>query len=141
MPFTRAPNPARTPRFSRRNYRLTGRVLAIGRLPSESTQDDGPLADRFLCLDLPNDMLGPDADCRVSEARWKPCTNPHDTTDLPQFLAAEITQYVLNNHTPNPPPFHVTADDVSVPVERLEVDKISSHPSLRNRGGAIAVLY
>ena len=50
-------------------------------------------------------------------------------------------QYVLNNHTNKSPPFHVTADDVSAPVERLEIGKISSHRSLRGWGGAIAVLY
>ena len=39
-----------------------------------------------------------------------------------------------------PPPFHVTPDNVSVPVERLEVDKISSRRSVLSRGGSIAVL-
>ena len=91
-------------------------------------------------MDLPNDIPGPDAHCRVSVARCKPCTNPYDTSDLPRYLPAGLTQFVLNNYTTTPP-FHVTADDVSVPVERLEVDKISSHRSVRGRGGVIAVLY
>ena len=86
-------------------------------------------------------MPGPDAHCRVSVAQFKPCINPHDTTDLPRYLPAGLTQYVLNHHTTKSPPFHVTADDVSVPIERLEFDKISSHRSVRGRGGAIAVLY
>ena len=116
-------------------------MLAIGPSPFDSTPDGRPLAAKLLYLDLPNDMPGPDAHCRVSTARCKPCTNPYDTTDLPRYFPAGLTRYVLNNYTNRSPPFHVTADDVSVPVERLEVDKISSHPSLRNRGGAIAVLY
>ena len=69
-------------------------------------------------------MPGPDAHCRVSVARGKPRTNPRYTTDLPRYLPAGLTQYVLNNYTTKSPPFHVTADDVSVPIECLEVDKI-----------------
>ena len=86
-------------------------------------------------------MPGPDAHCRVSVAQCKPCTNHHDTTDLPRYLPAGLTQYVLNNYTTKSPLFHVTADEVAVPVERLEAAKISSHRSVRGRGGAIAVLF
>ena len=86
-------------------------------------------------------MPGSDAHCWVSVACCKPYNNRHDTTDLPRYLLAGLTQYVLNNYTNKSPPFHVFADDVSVPVERLEVDKISSHGSVRGRDGAIAVLY
>ena len=71
----------------------------------------------------------------------QPCTNPHDTTDLPRYLPAGLTQYLFNNYTKQSASFHVTADDVSVPVERSEVDKIFSHRSVRGRGGAVAVLY
>ena len=39
------------------------------------------------------------------------------------------------------PPYHVTQDDVSAPLQRLEVEKITGHQSVRGRGGAIAVLY
>ena len=39
------------------------------------------------------------------------------------------------------PPYHVTEDDVTVPIERLEVGKITSHRSGRDRGGVTAVLY
>ena len=95
----------------------------------------------MLYFGLPNDMSGPDAHFRVSVTRCKPCTNSHDTTDLPRYLSAGLTQHILNNYTTTPPPFHVTADDVSMPVERLEVDKISSHRSALGRDGAIAVLY
>ena len=115
--------------------------LAVGPSPSDSTPDGRPLAAKQIYVDLPNDMPGPDAHCRVSIARYNPCANPHDTTDLPRYLPAELTQYVLNNYTTKSSLFHVAADDVSVPVERLEVDKISSHRSVRGRGGAIAVRY
>ena len=86
-------------------------------------------------------MSDPDAHCRVSVARCKPCTNSRDTTDLPRYLLTGRTQQLLNSYTTKFPSFHVTADDVSVPVERLEVDKISTHRSVRGRGGVVVVLY
>ena len=92
------------------------KILAVGPSPPDSTPDDRPLADKLLCLDLANDMPGPDAHCRVTVARCKPCTNPHDTSNLPQYHPAGLTQYALNNYTNKSPPFHVTADDVSVSV-------------------------
>ena len=116
-------------------------VLGVGPSLSDSTPDGRLLAAKLLYLDLPNDMSGPDAYCRVSVARCKPCTNPHDISDPPGCLRAGLTQHVLNNYPTNPPPFRVTADDVFVPVDRFEVDKISSHRSVRGRGGAIAVRY
>ena len=39
------------------------------------------------------------------------------------------------------PPYHVTQDDASSPLQRLEVEKITGHHSVRGRGGVIAVLY
>ena len=48
---------------------------------------------------------------------------------------------MLNTYTIKSPPYHVTEDDVSVPSERLEVEQITSHRSVRGRGGVIAVLY
>ena len=39
------------------------------------------------------------------------------------------------------PLFHVAQDDVSAPLQRLEVEKITGHQSVRGRGGVIAVLY
>ena len=117
------------------------KILAVGPSPSDLTPDGRPLAAQLLYLDLPNAMPGPDAHWWVSVARCKPCTDAHDPTDLPQYLPAGLTQYVLSKYTKKSLPFHATADDFSVPVERSEVDKISSHRSVRGRGGAIAVLY
>ena len=36
---------------------------------------------------------------------------------------------------------YVTQDDFAAPLQRLEVDKITGHQSVRGRGGIIAVLY
>ena len=81
------------------------KILAVGLTRSDSTPDDRPLAAKSLYLDLSNDMPGADAHCRVSVARCKPCTNPHDTTDLLQLLPTGLTQYVLNNQI-SPLPRH-----------------------------------
>ena len=86
-------------------------------------------------------MPGADARWRVSVQRCKPCATPHDQGDMPNYLPTGLTQYVLNNFSKNPPPYHVTQDDVSTPLHRFEVEKITCHLSVRGRGGVIAVMY
>ena len=113
--------------------------LAVG--PCSKAPDGSPLAAKLLYLDLPSDLPGKDSKRRVSVARCKPCANPHDAEDLPRFLPTGLTQYVLNNYTTKSPPYHVTENDVSTSVERLEVEQITGHQSVRGRGGVIAVLY
>ena len=73
--------------------------------------------------------------------RCKPCAIPHDSSDMPKYLPAGLTQYVLNNFSKKSPPYHVTQDDVSAPFQRLEVEKITRQQSVLGRGGVIAVLY
>ena len=70
-----------------------------------------------------------------------PAPNPHDSSDMPKYLPAGLTQYVLNNFSKKSTPYHVTQDDVSAPLQRLKVEKITGHHSVRGRGGVIAVLY
>ena len=48
---------------------------------------------------------------------------------------------MLNNFPTYPSPYHVTQDDVSPPLQRLEVEKITGHQSLRGGGGVIAVMH
>ena len=60
---------------------------------------------------------------------------------MPKLLPAGLTQYVLNNFPKTLPSYCVTQDDVSVPLQRLEVEKITGHNSVRGRGGVIAALY
>ena len=86
-------------------------------------------------------MPGTDARRRVSVQRCKPCANPHDHGYMPKYFPAELTQYVLNNFSKKSPPYHVTQDDVSTPLQRLELEKTTGHPSVRGRGGVIAVMY
>ena len=69
------------------------------------------------------------------------CSNPHDNSDMPKYLPAELTQYVLNIFSKESLPYHVTQDDVSAPLQRLEVEKITGHQSVPGRGGVIAVRY
>ena len=48
---------------------------------------------------------------------------------------------MLNIFSKKSPPYHVTKDDVSTPLQRLEVEQITGHQSVRGRSGVIAVLY
>ena len=86
-------------------------------------------------------MHGADARRRVSVQRFNRCANPQDHDDIPKYLPAGLTQYVLNNFSEKSPPYHVTQVDVSTPLRRLEVEKITGHQSVRDRGEVIAVLY
>ena len=70
-------------------------------------------------------MPAADAHRRVSVERCKPCTNPHDRGDMPKYLPDGLTQYMPDNITPLPPPYHVTQDDVSAPLQRLEVERMT----------------
>ena len=63
--------------------------------------------------------------------RCKPCANPHDSSDMPKYLPAGLTQYVLNNFSKKSPPCNVTQDDVSALLQRLEVENITGHQSVR----------
>ena len=64
-------------------------------------------------MDLPADMPGADARRGVSGQRCNPCANPHDRGDMPKYLPAELTQYMLNNSSNKSPPYRVAQDDVS----------------------------
>ena len=57
--------------------------------------------------------------------RCKPCVNPHDSGDVPKYLLVGLTQYVLNIFSKKSPPYHVTQDDVSTTLQRLEVEQIT----------------
>ena len=96
------------------------KVLGVGPCFSADTPDSSPLGDNLLYLDLHSDLPGLDARRRVAIERCKHCANPHDSSDMPKYLPAELTQYVFNNFPNKSPPYHVTQDDVSAPLQRLE---------------------
>ena len=56
----------------------------------------------ILYLDLPSDLPGSDARRRVAIERCKSCANPHDSSDMPKYVPAGLTQYVLNNFRRSP---------------------------------------
>ena len=60
---------------------------------------------------------------------------------MSKYLPAGLTQHVLNKSFNKSPPYHVTQDDVSIPLQRLEVEQITGDQSVRGRGGVIPVLY
>ena len=88
------------------------KILAVGPCSSAETPDGSPLGDNLLCLDLPSDLPGSDARRRAAIERCKPCANPHDSNDVPKYLPAGLTQYVLTNFPNKSPPYQVTQDDV-----------------------------
>ena len=84
------------------------KVLAIGLCSSTETPDGSPRGDNLLYFDLPSDLPGSDARRRVAIERCKPCTNPQDSSDMPKYLPAGLTQYVLKLFSNKSPPCHVT---------------------------------
>ena len=96
---------------------------------------------KLLYLDLPSDMPGMDQKNRVSVCRCKPCHNPHLSTDMPKYMPAGFSLYVLNSFADKAPPFHATAEDVVVNETRVRLDKITRHQVVRGRGGQPASLY
>ena len=117
------------------------KVLAVSPCSAAETPDASPHWSNLLYFDLPCYLLGSDARRRVAIERCKPCADPHDCGDLPKYLPAGLTQYVLNNFSKKSPPYHITQDDVSTPLQRLKVEQITGHRSVRGRGGVIAVVH
>ena len=123
------------------------KVFAVGPCNSDDTPDGSLLYAKLLYLDLPSDMRGADARRGVSVQRCKPCTkpqpctNPHDHGEMRKYWPAGLTQYVLNNFSKKALPCHVSQDDVSTPLQRLEAEKVTGHQSVRGRGRVIAVMY
>ena len=76
-------------------------------------------------MDLPTEEPGADAHRRVAGERCKSCTNPRDHGDMPKYLPDGLMQYVLNRFTKKIPPYHVAQDDVSAPLKRLEVERMT----------------
>ena len=72
------------------------KVLEVGPCTPTDTHDGCPMSAKVLYLDLPSDMPGADARRRVPVQHCKPCANPHDHGDMPTYVPAELTQYVLN---------------------------------------------
>ena len=60
---------------------------------------------------------------------------------MPKYFTAGLTQYLLSNFSKKSPPYHVTADEVSTPLQRLVVETIARHQSAGGRGDIIVVMY
>ena len=107
------------------------KILAVGTCSAAGTLDGSPLGSNLFHLDLPSDLPGSDARRRVAIERCKLCANLHDSGHVPKYLPAGLMQYVLNNVSKTSPPYHVTQDDVSTHLHRLEVDQLTGHQSVR----------
>ena len=92
------------------------KILAVGPCSAAETPDASPLGSNVLYLDLPSDLPGSDARRRVAIERFKPCANRRNSGDMPKYLPAGLTQYVLNTFSKRSPPYHATQDNVSTPL-------------------------
>ena len=114
------------------------KILVVGPGPGP---DGRPVADKTLYLELPTDMTGKDQNKRVYVDRCKVCHNPNDDSDIPKYLPAGLSKYVLHSFTDKAPLFHPTTEDVmksGIPVDR---EKITGHQLVQGRGGKLAVMY
>ena len=93
--------------------------------------DGQPVADNTLYLDLPTGMPGKDQKKRVSVDRCKMCHNPSDDSDIPKYLPAGLSKYVLHSLTDKSPPLHIPVD----------IEKITGHQLVRGRSGKLAIMY
>ena len=87
------------------------KILTVGPCSAAETPNGSPLVSN-LYLDFPSDLPGSDARQRVKIERCKPCANSLGSGDMPKYLPAELTQYVLKTVSKKSPPYHVTQDDV-----------------------------
>ena len=112
------------------NWRTPYKVLAVGPCTPADTPDGSPLGAKLLYADLSSDMPRTDARRRVLVQRCKPTP----TTIATCRNNWGLTQYVLNDFSTKSSRYHITQDDVSTPRQRLEVEMITRHQSVRGRG-------
>ena len=105
------------------NWTVPYKILAVGPCSAAETPDGSPLGSNLLFLDLPPDLPGSDALRRAAIERCKPCASPHDSGGMLKYLQAGLTKYVLDKVFNKSPSYHVTRDDVSTPLQRLEVEQ------------------
>ena len=86
-------------------------------------------------------MPGADARRRVSVQRCKPYANPNDHGDMPKYLPAVLTQYVLNKLSKKSPRTTSLKTTFRLLFKGSKVEKITGHESVCGRGGVIAVMY
>ena len=119
------------------------KVLAVSPCSSANTSDGSPLCTKILYLDLPSDRPG--ADVIAGAFRCKPASLVPTPSIVAKcrsmYLRTGPTQHVLNSFSKKSLPYDVTQGDVSTPLQRFEIEKVTRHLSIRLRGGVIAVMY
>ena len=121
------------------NWKGPYKVLAVGSCTPADTPDGSPLGDFLFESTLRH------ARRRCSPARFGAtlqalCQPPRPRRNAEVF-ARGIGVIRAQKLLQESPPYHVTQHDVSTPLQRLEVEKITGHQSVRSRGGVIAVMY
>ena len=118
------------------------KLLAVGPYSPTNTPDSSSLGDNLLYLGLPSDLPGSDARRRMAIESCKPCANPRHGSGMLKHPPEGLPQYVLSSFSKKSPPYHVTQSRRRCgSLQRLEVENITGHQSVRGRGVVIAVLY
>ena len=117
------------------------KVLAVGPCTPADTPDGSPLGDKLLYLHLPSRHAwrgcSPARYGATLQALCQPLRPRRHAQEFSSGIGAIRVQQLLQES----PPYHVTQDDVSTPLRRLEVEKITGHQSVRGRGRVITVMY
>lgn len=118
---------------------LDGPLPSFVARPSSSadTPDGSALGAKRLCLDVPSDTP-------VAKAQGKRPVPTPTTVAICQSICPKgkrNTSYVLNSFPKIYPPYDATPVDVSTPLGRLEVEKITRYQSISDRGEVIAAMY
>ena len=69
------------------------------------------------------------------------CHNPSDGSNIPKYLPAGPSKYVLHSFTNQLPSFHPTAEDVVISGIPVDIEKVTGHQLVRGRDGKLAVMY
>ena len=116
------------------------KVLAVGPCTPADTPDGFPLGDKLLFW-----IYLPTCPARMLAGAFRysvasPVPIPTTIATCRSICPRSRRNMCSTIYPRNPPPYHVTQDDVSTPLQRLEVEKITRHQSVRRRGGVIVVM-
>lgn len=125
---------------------MTQRKLRISMLMALGYRDVGILHDVHPRISMP---IVVQLLMRQSQARWP---NNQESYVTPSWVPTTRSRArcvyifrdrstVLNIFTDISFPYRATQDDMSTPLQRLEVEDIAGHQSIRGWGGVIAVMY
>ena len=116
------------------------KVLAIGPCSSPDTPEGSPLATKLVYLDLSSDDPARMHAGAFQYNAASPVPTPTTKTAC-RFICGRVCPNVCSTTCSRNPPRTASLDVVSTALQRLDVEKITGHQSVRGQGGVIAVMY